>query len=176
MYVNDILERVREGKPYTVEFKLSTPRIKILKEKYVTQQSIILPNFSISPLYISEANFYASQWKLELKLVNKIQNTSWRTIRRGYGVHGINVENVDIGNFSTSIPHVPRHSSENYTVTASKQGLGSGAFTSLVQAFLTGHVSGTFNIDAKACAFLLCTEKQFHIRGVFPVKKVNVTW
>ena len=152
------------------------PKIDVFKEQFLTTKTIFLPNFNIVPQYVSEANFYISQWKLEIKLVNKLENNSLRNIRSGYDVHGMTFENINIGNYSASLPFTSRGSNNTFTVTASKQGLGSGAFYSLMEAFLTGYVRGEFKIDAKGCAFLLCTEKQFYVRGVFPVKKVNVFW
>ena len=176
MNATDVISLVsRTHKTYSVSFPPAKPKVKDYNAKYVSAKSIIRPDFNIYPTDIGQADFYISSARVDFTLNNSLENNSWRNIRRGSDSHYINLENYDMGRHNTYLPRTPRHGSSGFTVKVSQH----GALTmikDLLEAFLTGWVSGKFNIDATACALLLCMHKVFDVKAVLPVRKVNVHW
>ena len=103
-----------------------------------------------------------------------LKNIGLRTIRGGEDNQDTAFQNIVIGNFGTTLPSCGRGSKVNFTVKGCREGLGSGAFLSLPEAFITGNVYRRFNIQATAHAFILGITKTFQIAEVPPASKVTV--
>lgn len=174
--VDEIFDYVsRTKQEYIATFPSAEPKIEVYKVTYVSEQTIIRPDFSITPKKFTRADFYISKAEVDFTLNNLLQNQSFRNIRHGSDTHGIDLESHDIGNYSTSLPFTRRRSSSSYDLQVKKTGVWN-FIKSLAEAFLTGWVVGEFNINASGCAFLICRNKSFYIKGTFPVGEVHVHW
>ena len=175
MPASEILFMVKyTKKPFVKVFPEGKPKYELYHEEMPMVAGVLKPDFDIRPLKIVEARFYISRWRFEFSLNNVLENTGLRTIRGGEDRHHTAFQNIVIGDYGTTLPPCARGGRAEFTLKGYKEGLGSGAFLSLLEAFLTGFVHGDFTIEATARAFILGTTKAFEVAGIFPVSKVSV--
>ena len=174
--VDEIISQVSDTKkPYIVKFPEYPPSVIEVEYEETTFTPFTDVNLRLES--IPNAIFHISSWTFEGNVKSSIENTGLRNLR-GLSEHRDNtLEDIDIGYTDYSNPIVRRGSSVEYSVRLYKSGFLSGAFRKLLEAFITGHVTGKFNADIKARLLVREYEKTYPMIVVrLPVQKVNIVW
>ena len=173
---DEIISQVSDTrKPYILKF----PETSAVVIETVYEETSLTPfaDVNLRLESIPVATFHISSWSFEGNVKSVIENTGLRNLR-GLSEHrDNNLEDIDMGYTDYNTPIVRRGSSVEYSVRLYKSGFLSGSFRKLLEAFLTGHVTGKFNADIKARLLIREYEKTYPVFVVrLPVQKVNIVW